>query len=119
MLTISFQRKVELLELALYCDVKADESYTPRVVSVRAGNSLAEMKEVRLMELDEPGGWVTINLVRGGVVARPGSPGVKAYVLQVVVVSNHQNGRDTHVRQCKVYGPRMCVLFVMRRARPP
>lgn len=31
---------------------------------------------------------------------------MKAFILQVAVVSNHQNGRDTHVRQLRVYGPR-------------
>lgn len=27
-------------------------------------------------------------------------------MLQIAVLSNHLNGRDTHVRQIKVYGPR-------------
>ena len=31
---------------------------------------------------------------------------LKAWLLQLAVVSNHQNGRDTHVRQIKVFGPR-------------
>ena len=31
---------------------------------------------------------------------------VKANILQMVVVTNHQNGRDTHLRQIKVFGPR-------------
>lgn len=36
----------------------------------------------------------------------PCSAYVKAYILQLAVISNHQNGRDTHMRQIKVYGPR-------------
>ena len=35
--------------------------------------------------------------------------GVRAYLVQLVVLTNHQNGRDTHVRQIKLYGPRKCV----------
>jgi hypothetical protein len=31
---------------------------------------------------------------------------VKANILQLVVITNHQNGRDTHLRQIKVFGPR-------------
>jgi anaphase-promoting complex subunit 10 len=31
---------------------------------------------------------------------------VKANILQLVVVTNHQNGRDTHLRQIRVFGPR-------------
>ena len=31
---------------------------------------------------------------------------LRTYFLQVAVLSNHQNGRDTHIRQVKIYGPR-------------
>ena len=31
---------------------------------------------------------------------------LNAYFVQLAVISNHQNGRDTHIRQVKVYGPR-------------
>ncbi|VDO98482.1 unnamed protein product [Soboliphyme baturini] len=27
------------------------------------------------------------------------------FMLQIVIMQNYQNGRDTHVRQIKVYGP--------------
>lgn len=37
----------------------------------------------------------------------PGGYGyLSALILQVLILSNHQNGRDTHVRQVKVFGPR-------------
>lgn len=31
---------------------------------------------------------------------------LKAFFVQVAVLSNHQNGRDTHIRQIKIFGPR-------------
>lgn len=31
---------------------------------------------------------------------------LKAFCVQLAVLSNHQNGRDTHVRQIKIFGPR-------------
>lgn len=31
---------------------------------------------------------------------------LKAYLVQLAVISNHQNGRDTHIRQVKIFGPR-------------
>ena len=31
---------------------------------------------------------------------------LRAFFLQVCVASMHQNGRDTHVRQCRVFAPR-------------
>lgn len=35
---------------------------------------------------------------------------LKAYCMQLAILSNHQNGRDTHIRQIKVFGPRHDVL---------
>merc|ERR1711918_69808 len=32
---------------------------------------------------------------------------LRAHLLQVCIASMHQNGRDTHIRQAKVYGPRV------------
>ena len=31
---------------------------------------------------------------------------LKAFFVQIAILSNHQNGRDTHIRQIKVFGPR-------------
>ena len=36
---------------------------------------------------------------------------VEAYVIQVIIVQNHMNGKDTHVRGLKVLGPIECVLY--------
>lgn len=54
------------------------------------------------MELEEPVGWTTVSLVSEG----DSFSSLKVFYLQVAVLSNHQNGRDTHVRQVCVYGPR-------------
>lgn len=32
---------------------------------------------------------------------------LKAYFVQLAVLANHQNGRDTHIRQIKIFGPRL------------
>ncbi len=49
---------------------------------------------------------------------RSGAPkGIRAYLVQVAVLTNHQNGRDTHVRQIKIYGPRKCVAACVHRMR--
>lgn len=36
---------------------------------------------------------------------------VNTFMLQIAVLSNHLHGRDTHVRQIKVYGPRPWAFF--------
>lgn len=63
---------------------------------------------MRSLELTEPAGWIHVRLKAPAAPAdAPG--GMRAYLVQLVVLSNHQNGRDTHVRQVKVFGPRKCV----------
>ena len=51
------------------------------------------------MELEEPDGWVVIPLQSGAAQY------IRMFLLQIAVLSNHQNGRDTHIRQIKVFGP--------------
>lgn len=36
---------------------------------------------------------------------------IYAYVLQVIIVANHMNGKDTHVRGLRVLGPLECALL--------
>ncbi|CAI5471172.1 unnamed protein product [Closterium sp. Yama58-4] len=105
LVNIQFQKKVRLQHVSLHVDFKLDESYTPNKVSIRAGNSFHDVKEVKLVELNEPSGWVHIPL-------RPSDDKeyLRAFYLQLAVISNHQNGRDTHIRQINIYGPRQNVV---------
>lgn len=69
-------------------------------------------QELRLLELEEPSGWTCVPL--GACLAAEGEEGaapeaytpLAAFCLQLAVLTNHQNGRDTHVREVRVYGPR-------------
>lgn len=135
-----------LQELALYLDYRLDESYTPKHISVRAGNSFIDMTEIHTQELDEPHGWIRIplltqNIFQGMIIGHVhmsvsirmtsstehqaglllmlnaglksklmhqlcAGDYLKAFCIQLAVLSNHQNGRDTHIRQINVFGPR-------------
>ncbi|XP_027193007.1 anaphase-promoting complex subunit 10 isoform X1 [Cicer arietinum] len=102
---IQFQKKVrlQLLQLVvLYVDFKLDESYTPSKISIRAGDGFHNLKEIKAVELVKPTGWLYLSL--SGI--DPRDTFVNTFMLQIAVLSNHLNGRDTHVRQIKVYGPR-------------
>lgn len=101
LINVQFHKKMSITELAFYLDYSLDESYTPKKMSIRSGTTNHDLVEVRVVELHEPVGWVTIPLRAkdGGLL--------RAFFLQVCVVSMHQNGRDTHVRQAKVFGPRI------------
>ncbi|RAL44619.1 unnamed protein product [Cuscuta campestris] len=102
LVNIQFQKKVKLQLVVLYVDFKLDESYTPNKISIRAGDGFHNLKEIKSVELVKPSGWVYISLSGND----PRETFVNAFMLQVAILSNHLNGRDTHIRQIKVYGPR-------------
>ncbi|OVA07046.1 Anaphase-promoting complex [Macleaya cordata] len=102
LVNIQFQKKVKLQLVVLYVDFKLDESYTPSKISIRAGDGFHNLKEIKTVELVKPVGWVYISLSG----TDPREAFINTFMLQIAVLSNHLNGRDTHVRQIKVYGPR-------------
>ena len=102
LINIQFHKKMSIAEMAFYLDYSLDESYTPKKMSIRAGTTFHDLVEVRVVDLHEPNGWVTVPLDP----ATPDAPALRAFFLQICVVSMHQNGRDTHVRQAKIFGPR-------------
>lgn len=66
-------------------------------MSIRAGTSYHDLQEVKKLELTEPDGWVRIPLQ-----SADGRP-LRANMIQVAVLSNHQNGRDTHLRLIEIF----------------
>lgn len=93
----------------MYTDYKQDESYTASKISFREGTDLYDLHEVRSVDLDEPSGWVRVKLEG----KRPGEV-LRAHFLQIAIIANHQNGKDTHLRQIKVFGPRRLPLTSMQ-----
>ncbi len=49
-------------------DYKMDESYTPSKLSIRAGTTLNDLKELKVIDMQEPQGWAVVPLAPG----RPG-----------------------------------------------
>ncbi|KAJ6800853.1 anaphase-promoting complex subunit 10 isoform X2 [Iris pallida] len=101
LVNIQFQKKVKLQLVVLYVDFKLDESYTPSKISIRAGDGFHNLKEIKTVELVKPVGWVHISLSG----TDPRETFIHTFMLQLAILSNHLNGRDTHVRQIKIYGP--------------
>ena len=102
LINIQFHKKVAVSDIAFYLDYGLDESYTPKKMSIRTGTTFHDLVEVRVIDLHEPMGWVTVKLLPPTGM----EPLLRTFFLQVCVVSMHQNGRDTHVRQVKIFGPR-------------
>lgn len=99
LVNITFARKTTIKYVCLYIDYAADESYTPQKLSIRAGNCFTDLQEVEQFDMDKPSGWVVVNLKDGNDIP------VRAFHIQIAVLGNHQNGRDTHLRNVKIYSP--------------
>ncbi|KAG5001384.1 hypothetical protein JHK87_022456 [Glycine soja] len=48
--------------IVLYVVFKLDESYTPSKVSILAGDGFDNLKEIKIVELVKPTGWVYLSL---------------------------------------------------------
>jgi anaphase-promoting complex subunit 10 len=131
-INIQFHRRQTVSAIALYMDFNLDESYTPKRMKVRVGTTFHNLEDVRTVDLREPCGWVTIPLWRKwgedvlDTILDPELAEVeddvgdrrkthvppwkrkpmRAHLVQISILSMHQNGRDTHVRQVKIFGPR-------------
>ncbi len=99
LVNIQFRRKTTVSDVAVYTDFKLDESYTPSKISVRCGTNFNDLQEIEVVDLSEPAGWVVVPL--RDVDERL----VRTFMVQVAVIANHQQGRDTHLRQIRVHSP--------------
>lgn len=99
LVNIQFQRKTTVSDILIYTDYKMDESYTPSRISVRIGTHFNDLQEIDVIVLTEPSGWIRVPIkdIRG-------TP-IRVFMIQIAVTSNHQNGRDTHMRQIKIHSP--------------
>lgn len=103
LITIQFQQKVKISNIAIYLDLKTDESYTPEVISIRGGLNVQSMHEIRHLQLDNPNNWVIVPLstnMPDGIT----KPYIYTMNLQIAVIQMFHSGKDTHVRQVKLFG---------------
>jgi anaphase-promoting complex subunit 10 len=132
--TIQFHRKTRVSCICVYLDHKQDESYTPGKICIRVGNGTAggaaasammaelggggasdamEVKELDRFELVDPMGWMVCHIKQpssdeSGLDgdASAVSSSIRCHFVQFVVLGSFQNGRDTRIRQMKIFGPR-------------
>ncbi|GAA5988031.1 hypothetical protein JCM11641_002137 [Rhodosporidiobolus odoratus] len=110
LISIQFPKKQSVSQVWLYADIGLDDSYTPSKVSVRAGSYHGDLQEVKVVEFNQPKGWQALKL--GGTV-KPTEAGtaeadepIRAHLIQVAIISNHMNGKDSHLRGIRVFAPR-------------
>ncbi|KAH6606747.1 anaphase-promoting complex subunit 10 [Trichoderma cornu-damae] len=100
-LTIYFVKRVGIRDIRFYVDYGEDESYTPTKIVFKSGTSENNLIQFAAMNLDSPVGWQQVPLA--GVGGEPDGNTLVSWVLQMQILENHQNGKDTHLRGIKIY----------------
>ncbi|XP_034021066.1 anaphase-promoting complex subunit 10 isoform X2 [Thalassophryne amazonica] len=76
----------------------------PHLVNIQFSPTLFSMTPplvpLQQLEMVEPSGWIHISLLD-----QQSNKPIRTFMIQIAVLANHQNGRDTHMRQIKVYTP--------------
>lgn len=102
LINIQFIRKTSVSKLCFFVDYALDESYTAKKIAIRSGHTQHDLADVAAIELLEPSGWCHVTIRDPENADQP----LRSHLIQLRIQSMHQNGRDTHVRQIKVFGPR-------------
>ncbi|KAL3595157.1 hypothetical protein FPOAC2_09478 [Fusarium poae] len=100
-LTMYFTKRVGIRDIRFYVDYNEDESYTPTKVVFKAGTSENNLIEFATMTMENPVGWQQVPIAGAG--GDPDGNTLVAWVVQMQILENHQNGKDTHLRGIKIY----------------
>ncbi|KAI8371658.1 anaphase-promoting complex, subunit 10-domain-containing protein [Radiomyces spectabilis] len=92
-----FHRATFIKQVSFFMDYFQDDSYTPKTVSIRGGTTYRDLHEIVQIECEETVGWKNVDLSE--IAGEP----VRVFHLQIAILSTHLNGRDTHIRQLKIY----------------
>ncbi|KAK2591477.1 hypothetical protein QQS21_010823 [Conoideocrella luteorostrata] len=100
-LTVYFVKRVGIRDIRFFVDYNDDESYTPTKIIFKSGTSENNLIEFATMTMDNPVGWQQVPIAGAG--GEPDGNTLVSYVLQMQILENHQNGKDTHLRGIKIY----------------
>ncbi|EQL03922.1 Anaphase-promoting complex, subunit 10/DOC domain protein [Ophiocordyceps sinensis CO18] len=100
-LTVYFAKRVGIRDIRFFVNYGEDESYTPSKIVFKSGTSENNLIEFATMILECPVGWQQVPIKGAG--GEPDGNTLVSYVLQMQILENHQNGKDTHLRGFKIY----------------
>ncbi|XDG03764.1 hypothetical protein ABKA04_003379 [Annulohypoxylon sp. FPYF3050] len=100
-LNIHFVKRVEIRAIRFYLDYELDESYTPTKIQIFGGWGANFVIPFKIMDLNMPKGWIDVPIAGAG--GGPDGNSMCCWFIRIVVLENHQNGKDTHIRGIKVY----------------
>lgn len=117
-MSIHFFKLVEIVHIRIFLDFESDESYTPTKIQFLAGMGVHDIQDFAEMSFEQPTGWIDVDFGNVGPIepgededdAEPGKeidwsrrPVLRAFLVQVRILENHQNGKDTHLRAVQLF----------------
>lgn len=104
--------------MRIYLDFLGDESYTPTKIQFLAGMGVHDIQEFAEMSFEQPTGWIDVDFSNVGPIEDDDEdesdegmnevdwskrPALRAFLIQVKILENHQNGKDTHLRAVQLF----------------
>ena len=87
-----FSRKTFLSKIQIYLAIQPDDTYTPIEMMIYTGDDPATLTELKKEEPEQFQGWIDIDL------------NVSTIFLKISLVKNYRAGKDSRIRQIKLYG---------------
>lgn len=117
LLSIHFFKLVSIVHMRIYLDIESDESYTPTKIQFLAGMGVHDMQEFAEMSFEHPTGWIDVDFSNVGPIENDEDededldkeidwstrPVLRAFLVQVRILENHQSGKDTHLRAVQLF----------------
>lgn len=117
LLSIHFFKLVSIASIRVFLDFDNDESYTPTKIQFLAGMGVHDIQEFAEMSFKEPTGWHEVDFSNVGPIEPDDDsddgasrdidwskrPVLRAFLVQVRILENHQNGKDTHLRAVQLF----------------
>lgn len=119
LLSIHFFKLVSIAHMRMFLDFDNDESYTPTKMQFLAGMGVHDLQEFCEMTFEQPRGWIDVDFSQVGPVPDDDDgegdddddravnwedrPVLRCFLVQVRILENHQNGKDTHLRGLQIF----------------
>lgn len=88
---ISFPKKTFVTHIDISLNYNEDDSYTPSNIEIRTGMFRESTKVVTNIHLDEPDGVTCLKIDQ------------ECFIILIIILANHQDGRDSKIRNLKVF----------------
>ncbi|CAK3857349.1 anaphase-promoting complex subunit 10-like [Lecanosticta acicola] len=118
LLSIHFFKLVSIVHMRIFLDFANDESYTPTKIQFLAGMGVHDILEFAEMCFEQPTGWIDVDFSNVGPIEDEFDefdengpreidwskrPLLRAFLVQIRILENHQNGKDTHLRAVQLF----------------